>query len=57
MFRCINGFGKSPISALRFILCHSTYIRTPRSSGLARLELEAFYFAIGSISLIQVYDE
>ncbi len=44
----IDGFVKSPISALRFI---SLSLRrtgsTPRDTRFARLELGAFYFAIG----------
>ncbi|MBC2715057.1 MAG: hypothetical protein HF978_07080 [Desulfobacteraceae bacterium] len=32
-----DGFAKSPNSVLHCILHHSTYIRTPRSSGLVRL--------------------
>ncbi len=39
----IDGCVKSSISAMRLCPRHSTYIRTPRSSGFARLEFEAFY--------------
>jgi hypothetical protein len=39
----IDGFVKSPFSALRCILRHyGVAISTPLSSGLARLETEAF---------------
>jgi len=38
---------KSPFSALRCILRHcGVAISTPLSSGFARLETEAFYFAV-----------
>jgi len=33
----VDGFVKSPNSVLHGVLRHSTYIRTPRSSGLMRL--------------------
>jgi hypothetical protein len=44
-----DGFVKSPTSALRCILHPSSLQRTvstPHSSGFARLEFGAFYFAI-----------
>ena len=45
----IDGFVKSPISALRFIsLSLRRTSSTPRDARFARLELGAFYFAIDS---------
>jgi hypothetical protein len=46
-----DGFVKSPISAFCCILrlC-GVLISTPRSSGFARLELGAFYFAMFSMT-------
>ena len=42
-----GGFVKSPFSVLRCILRHcGVAISTPLSSGFARLETEAFYFAV-----------
>jgi len=42
-----DGFVKSSFSVLRCILRHcGVAISTPLSSGFARLETEAFYFAI-----------
>jgi hypothetical protein len=41
-----DGNEKSPNSVLHFTLRHSTYIRTPRSSGFVRLEFGTFFFAI-----------
>jgi len=43
----LDGFLKSPFSALRCILRHcDVAITKPLSSGFARLETEAFYFAV-----------
>ncbi|MBU4259913.1 MAG: hypothetical protein KKH45_11105 [Proteobacteria bacterium] len=43
----IDGFVKSPFSALLCILRRcGVAISTPLSSGFARLETEAFYFAV-----------
>jgi len=43
----LDSFVKSPFSALRCILRRcGVAISTPLSSGFARLETEAFYFAV-----------
>jgi len=48
-----DGFVKSPFSALRCILRHcDVAITTSHSSGFARLETGAFYFAVRSLFVL-----
>ena len=54
----VDGLVKSPISVLHCILRHCGVLRcTPHSSGFARLELGAFYFAIPMDDFLQIHQK